>query len=83
MDTTSARSATKIEQMSMIVPDHTVHWGQHGYLSDVSVAGLVGTGSHVDVVRATDKTGCTQTAARAAPISDSATGWHSVQFTVQ
>jgi hypothetical protein len=34
-------------------------------------------------VRATDQTGYTQTADRAAPIPDGATGWHSVQFTVQ
>jgi hypothetical protein len=33
-------------------------------------------------VRATDKTGYTQTADRAAPIPDGASGWHSVQFTV-
>ncbi|MFY9808077.1 MAG: molybdopterin-dependent oxidoreductase [Pseudonocardiaceae bacterium] len=40
-------------------------------------------GAHVAEVRATDKTGYTQTADRAAPIPDGATGWHSVQFTVQ
>jgi DMSO/TMAO reductase YedYZ molybdopterin-dependent catalytic subunit len=41
------------------------------------------SGAHVAEVRATDKTGYTQTADRAAPIPDGATGWHSVQFTVQ
>ncbi|MDQ3826280.1 MAG: molybdopterin-dependent oxidoreductase, partial [Actinomycetota bacterium] len=40
-------------------------------------------GAHVAEVRATDKSGYTQTADRAAPIPDGATGWHSVQFTVQ
>jgi DMSO/TMAO reductase YedYZ molybdopterin-dependent catalytic subunit len=40
-------------------------------------------GAHVAEVRATDKKGYTQTADRAAPIPDGATGWHSVQFTVQ
>jgi DMSO/TMAO reductase YedYZ molybdopterin-dependent catalytic subunit len=40
-------------------------------------------GAHVAEVRATDKTGYTQTKDRAAPIPDGATGWHSVQFTVQ
>ncbi len=40
-------------------------------------------GSHVVEVRATDKTGYTQTADRAAPIPDGASGWHSVQFTVR
>jgi DMSO/TMAO reductase YedYZ molybdopterin-dependent catalytic subunit len=40
-------------------------------------------GAHVAEVRATDKKGYTQTAAQASPIPDGATGWHSVQFTVQ
>lgn len=40
-------------------------------------------GAHVAEVRATDQTGYTQTGDRAAPIPDGATGWHSVQFTVQ
>lgn len=40
-------------------------------------------GPHVAEVRATDKTGYTQTPQRAAPIPDGASGWHSVQFTVQ
>jgi DMSO/TMAO reductase YedYZ molybdopterin-dependent catalytic subunit len=39
-------------------------------------------GNHVAEVRATDKTGYTQTTDRAAPIPDGASGWHSVQFTV-
>jgi DMSO/TMAO reductase YedYZ molybdopterin-dependent catalytic subunit len=39
-------------------------------------------GNHVAEVRATDKTGYTQTADRAGPIPDGASGWHSVQFTV-
>lgn len=39
-------------------------------------------GHHIAEVRATDKTGCTQTADRAFPIPDGASGWHSVQFTV-
>jgi hypothetical protein len=41
------------------------------------------SGAHVAEVRATDKSGYTQTADRAAPIPDGATGWHSVQFSVQ
>ncbi len=40
-------------------------------------------GAHVAEVRATDKKGYTQTADRASAIPDGATGWHSVQFTVQ
>jgi DMSO/TMAO reductase YedYZ molybdopterin-dependent catalytic subunit len=40
-------------------------------------------GSHVAEVRATDKTGYSQTADRVAPIPDGASGWHSVQFTVR
>jgi DMSO/TMAO reductase YedYZ molybdopterin-dependent catalytic subunit len=40
-------------------------------------------GAHVAEVRATDKTGYTQTKDRAAPVPDGATGWHSVQFSVQ
>jgi DMSO/TMAO reductase YedYZ molybdopterin-dependent catalytic subunit len=40
------------------------------------------SGNHVVEVRATDKTGYTQSADRAAPIPDGASGWHSVQFTV-
>lgn len=40
-------------------------------------------GAHVAEVRATDKTGYTQTRDRAAPIPDGASGWHSVQFSVQ
>ncbi len=39
-------------------------------------------GNHIAEVRATDKTGYTQTADRASPIPDGASGWHSVQFTV-
>jgi DMSO/TMAO reductase YedYZ molybdopterin-dependent catalytic subunit len=39
-------------------------------------------GNHVAEVRATDNTGYTQTADRAGPIPDGASGWHSVQFTV-
>jgi DMSO/TMAO reductase YedYZ molybdopterin-dependent catalytic subunit len=39
-------------------------------------------GPHVAEVRATDKTGYTQTQNRTASIPDGATGWHSVQFTV-
>jgi DMSO/TMAO reductase YedYZ molybdopterin-dependent catalytic subunit len=39
-------------------------------------------GNHVAEVRATDKTGYTQTMDRVAPIPDGASGWHSVQFTV-
>ena len=44
--------------------------------------GQLTPGLHVAEVRATDKTGYTQTADRAAPIPDGASGWHSVQFTV-
>ncbi len=44
--------------------------------------GRLEPGAHLAEVRATDKTGYTQTADRAAPIPDGASGWHSVQFTV-
>ncbi|MGI9157481.1 MAG: molybdopterin-dependent oxidoreductase [Marmoricola sp.] len=37
-------------------------------------------GKHVLVVRATDKSGYTQTAARADVVPDGATGWHTVHF---
>ena len=40
----------------------------------------VAPGRHTVEVRATDKTGYTQTADRADPIPDGATGWHSVVF---
>ncbi|UXA09437.1 molybdopterin-dependent oxidoreductase [Mycobacterium sp. SMC-2] len=39
-------------------------------------------GRHSITVRATDNTGSTQTADRAAPVPDGATGWHTVNFTV-
>ncbi|MEP6814412.1 MAG: molybdopterin-dependent oxidoreductase [Marmoricola sp.] len=38
-------------------------------------------GDHVLMVRATDKSGYTQTAARADVVPDGATGWHTVSFT--
>jgi len=47
------------------------------------LAGRLQPGLHRADVRATDKTGYTQTQDRVAPIPDGATGWHSVQFTVQ
>ncbi|MGH3913058.1 MAG: molybdopterin-dependent oxidoreductase [Pseudonocardiaceae bacterium] len=47
------------------------------------LAGRLQPGSHVARVRATDKTGYTQTEDRAAPIPDGASGWHTVQFTVR
>jgi len=37
-------------------------------------------GGHTLEARATDKTGYTQTAARAEPVPDGATGWHSIFF---
>jgi DMSO/TMAO reductase YedYZ molybdopterin-dependent catalytic subunit len=40
----------------------------------------VGAGDHVLVVRATDKSGATQTSARRDVVPDGATGWHSVSF---
>ncbi|MEZ0342718.1 molybdopterin-dependent oxidoreductase [Mycobacterium sp. pV006] len=40
------------------------------------------TGFHTITVRATDDTGYVQTADRAAPIPDGATGWHSITFAV-
>lgn len=40
-------------------------------------------GAHIAEVRATDKSGYTQTQERIMPIPDGATGWHSVRFTVQ
>lgn len=45
--------------------------------------GRLRPGSHRAEVRATDRTGYTQTPDRVPPIPDGATGWHSVQFTVQ
>jgi DMSO/TMAO reductase YedYZ molybdopterin-dependent catalytic subunit len=39
-------------------------------------------GNHIAEVRATDKTGYTQTSNRTALMPDGATGWHSVRFTV-
>ena len=41
----------------------------------------VPTGTHTVEARATDRTGYTQTADRADPVPDGATGWHSVTFT--
>jgi len=46
------------------------------------LTGRLQPGAHVAEVRATDKTGYTQTQDRAAPIPDGASGWHRVQFTV-
>jgi len=40
----------------------------------------VAKGNHTLVVRATDKSGYTQTAARADVVPDGATGWHTVRF---
>ncbi|AFM16556.1 sulfite oxidase-like oxidoreductase [Mycolicibacterium chubuense NBB4] len=41
------------------------------------------TGFHKITVRATDNTGYTQTAERADPVPDGATGWHSITFAVR
>jgi DMSO/TMAO reductase YedYZ molybdopterin-dependent catalytic subunit len=41
------------------------------------------TGSHTITVRATDNTGAVQTEQWADPVPDGASGWHSVDFTVQ
>ncbi len=49
-------------------------WVQWAGEADLSM------GKHVLVVRATDKSGYTQTAARADVLPDGATGWHTVQF---
>jgi DMSO/TMAO reductase YedYZ molybdopterin-dependent catalytic subunit len=40
----------------------------------------VGRGSHTLAVRATDRSGYTQTAARADVVPDGATGWHTIEF---
>ena len=40
-------------------------------------------GDHALVVRATDRSGSTQTAVRAGVVPDGATGWHTVDFTAQ
>ena len=40
----------------------------------------VGAGSHTLSVRATDRSGYTQTAARADVVPDGATGWHHIDF---
>jgi hypothetical protein len=41
----------------------------------------VGSGRHTLAVRATDRSGYTQTAARADVVPDGATGWDTVEFT--
>ena len=41
----------------------------------------VPAGDHTLAVRATDKSGYTQTAARADVVPDGATGWHTIDFT--
>ncbi|MGH9061910.1 MAG: molybdopterin-dependent oxidoreductase, partial [Acidimicrobiales bacterium] len=41
---------------------------------------MVGPGTHQVFVRATDKTGYTQTEDRAGTVPDGATGWHSTTF---
>jgi hypothetical protein len=41
------------------------------------------TGSHTLEVRATDRTGYTQTGERAEPIPDGAAGWHTIVFTAR
>jgi hypothetical protein len=46
-----------------------------------SAAVDVGSGRHTLAVRATDRSGYTQTAARAAVVPDGATGWDTVEFT--
>jgi hypothetical protein len=38
-------------------------------------------GDHTVAVRATDRSGYTQTSARADVVPDGATGWHMVEFT--
>jgi len=43
----------------------------------------VASGDHVLVVRATDRSGYTQTSVRADVVPDGATGWHSVSFRAQ
>jgi len=53
-------------------------WRQWSWQWDDATPGL-----HTLTVRATDKSGQTQTSERAAPRPDGATGWHSVQFTVE
>jgi hypothetical protein len=40
----------------------------------------VGNGSHTLAVRATDKSGYTQTAAQVGVVPNGATGWHTVSF---
>ncbi|WP_066913497.1 molybdopterin-dependent oxidoreductase [Mycobacterium interjectum] len=40
-------------------------------------------GKHTITVRATDNTGAVQTADQVGPVPDGATGWHTVDFTVQ
>ena len=50
-------------------------WVQWAATLDVS------PGDHTLAVRATDKSGYTQTAARADVVPDGATGWHTVEFT--
>ncbi len=56
-----------------------------GYADDTwvqwSVAATLTEGDHVLVVRATDKSGRTQTGVRTDVAPDGATGWHSVRFT--
>jgi hypothetical protein len=42
----------------------------------------VRAGNHVLTVRATDRSGYTQTPVRADVVPDGATGWHTVKFSV-
>ena len=56
------------------VPDDDT-WVQWAATLDVA------DGEHTLAVRATDKTGYTQTAARADVLPDGATGWHTIDFT--
>ena len=59
-------------QLGRVPNDDT--WVQWATSMDIS------KGPHVLVVRATDKSGSTQTSARADVLPNGATGWHTVKF---
>ncbi|CAN5423921.1 sulfite oxidase [soil metagenome] len=66
------------QQVTLGTQDTLDTWRQWSWQWDDATPGL-----HTLTVRATDKSGQTQTSERVTPRPDGATGWHSVQFTVE
>ncbi len=64
-------------QATLGAEDNVSTWRQWTYRWQEATSG-----SHQVTVRATDKSGYTQTSDRVSPRPDGATGWHSVDFTV-